>query len=78
MGNEAIESERVDSSVVISVGYDTARRVLKVRFRSGAVYYYLDVPSEIHRALMTAPSIGKFLNEVIKPRFEAVSEREAG
>jgi hypothetical protein len=60
-----MRSTQVDSSVVLLVGYDEARRVLKVRFRNGRTYYYLAVPADAYRELMAAPSLGKYLNEVI-------------
>ena len=66
----------VDSSVILSVGYDQARHVLKVRFRNGRTYYYLAVPGNVYRSLIAAPSMGKYLNEVIKPSYRAVAERE--
>jgi len=69
-------SQRVESTVVISVSYDEPRRRLKVRFRNGKTYYYLDVPPDIHQTLLTAPSIGKYLNTVIKPNYRAVRGRE--
>lgn len=71
-----MQSKRVDSSVLLSVGYDPARRILKVRFRNGLTYYYLDVSPASHRALLSAPSIGKYFNEVIKPTHRAVRERD--
>jgi KTSC domain len=71
-----MRSRSVESSVILSVGYDATRQILKVRFRNGRTYYYLRVPASDHRALLAAPSIGKYLNENIKPRYKAVSERD--
>jgi hypothetical protein len=62
---------RVQSSSVASVGYDGARYVLELEYRNGKVYQYLNVPAAAHRLLLQAPSIGEFVNSVIKPRFEA-------
>ena len=61
----------VDSSSVASVGYDPVTSVLEIEFRNGKVYRYQQVPRAAHRLLMQAPSIGKYVNEVIKPRFTA-------
>ena len=69
-------SKRVDSSVIQSIGYDEQRHLLKVRFHSGRTYYYLDVAPSAHRALLAAPSIGGYFNEVIKPAHRAVRERD--
>jgi hypothetical protein len=71
-----MQSQRVDSSAILTVGYDDAHHVLKVRFRNGRTYYYLAVPPAIHRRLLRSPSMGKYLNEVIKPAYRAVRVRE--
>jgi len=60
----------VDSASVASVGYDAEEFVLEVEFQNGRVYRYLDVPAAAHRLLLQAPSIGDYVNAVIKPRFE--------
>jgi len=44
--------------------------LLELRFQSGAVYRYLDVPEGIHAALMAAESKGRYFNEAIRGRFE--------
>jgi KTSC domain len=67
-----MRSQQVDSSVALTVGYDERRCVLKVRFRNGRAYYYLAVPPAVYRDLLAAPSLGKYLNEVIKPAYRAV------
>ena len=67
-----MRSQRVDSSVALTVGYDDKRCVLKVRYPNGRAYYYLGVPPAVYRDLMAAPSLGKYLNEVIKPAYRAV------
>jgi hypothetical protein len=61
----------VDSSSVRSVGYDPATFELEIEFRNGRVYRYLQVPVAAYRLLLQAPSIGEYVNTVIKPRFEA-------
>jgi hypothetical protein len=73
-----MRSEIVDSSVIMSIGYDAQRRLLKVRFRNGRVYWYLDVPATTYRSLMTAASIGKYFNENVKPNHRAVRARGDG
>jgi hypothetical protein len=61
----------VDSSSVLSVGYDSATFELEIEFHNGRVYRYLQVPIAAYRLLLQAPSIGEYVNTVIKPRFEA-------
>jgi hypothetical protein len=63
----------VESSSVSAVGYDPATFELEVEFRNGRSYRYQRVPVAVYRLLLQAPSIGKFVNEQIKPRFEATA-----
>ena len=67
-----MDRSAVESSSVASVGYDPASRVLEVEFQGGGVYRYLEVPPEIHAELLAADSIGRFVNQRVKPayRFE--------
>lgn len=62
----------IGSSVVRSIGYEAGARTLEVRFTSGEVYQYLDVEPGDVEAFFAAESKGTFLNEHIKPRYEAV------
>ncbi|WP_460832097.1 KTSC domain-containing protein [Nocardioides hungaricus] len=41
------------SKAVAAVGYDPASRTLRVRFRHGGLYDYLDVSPEIYDGLLT-------------------------
>lgn len=59
----------VESSNVESIGYDQRLRVLEVAFHHGGVYQYLRVPPRQYRAFLRAPSKGRFLHAVIKPRY---------
>ena len=56
----------VTSSVIASVGYDEANRILEVEFRSGSIYQYLSVPPDRYVGLMAAESHGEYFNEHIK------------
>ncbi len=55
----------VDSSMVDSVGYDEARRLLQVVFTSGRVYCYEDVPPEVFQGLLKAESKGQYMRTYI-------------
>lgn len=63
----------VASSSVSSVGYDAATFELEVEFRNGSIYRYQQVPMAAYRLLFQAPSIGAYVNHVIKPRFTVKS-----
>jgi hypothetical protein len=55
----------VSSSSVASVGYDPKTETLELEFHSGSVYEYSEVPPEVFRGLMEAPSKGRyFANEI--------------
>ncbi|MGX5691745.1 KTSC domain-containing protein [Dermacoccus abyssi] len=55
----------VESQIIHSVGYDAASMLLEVQFRNGWVYRYDDVPEDVFRGLMSAPSHGKYLKRNI-------------
>ena len=59
----------VSSSVLAAVGYCCWSRSLVVRFHSGEVYGYFNVPGEVAQALFSAESKGTFLNRTILGRF---------
>lgn len=59
----------VTSSNVASIGYDSESMTLEVEFRSGGIYQYFDVPESVYQALMSASSVGQFLNANIKNCF---------
>jgi len=60
----------VDSSAVVSVGYDESQQILELEYIDGDVYQYFDVPKAVHLALLDAPSIGQFVNAEIKGTFQ--------
>lgn len=57
----------VESSSVVSVGYDEAEQVLEVEFAGGGVYQYLEVAPWQYDQLLAADSIGRYVNGYIKP-----------
>lgn len=59
----------VESSSVDAVGFDRERNELTVRFVDGGTYVYAMVPSAVFEALLEADSIGRFVNQRIKPRY---------
>jgi hypothetical protein len=65
----------VDSSAVVSVGYDPKAKALEVEFPSGHVYQYLDVPAAEHRALINADSLGQYFNAEIKDCYSCIQIR---
>ena len=60
----------MDSSSVVSVGYDADDQKLELEYVNGGVYQYFGVPDFVHRRLLTSNSPGAFVNAVVKPNYE--------
>ena len=60
---------RMSSSSIAAAGYDHRRHALRLRYVSGVMYDYLDVPVSVFEELLEAPSKGRFVNWYIKPRY---------
>ena len=58
----------VESSNIISVGYDETTSSLYVNYPSGT-YKYDDVDKSVYESLLTSPSKGRFMNENIKGQY---------
>jgi hypothetical protein len=59
----------VDSSNVEEVGWDR-HQGMYVTFKSGATYLYHGVTRQRAVACAMAPSVGSYINKVIKPEYE--------
>jgi hypothetical protein len=70
--------ERVKSRSIDSIGYDDVSETLDIKFLAGSLYRYYGVPEQTYIDLMTAPSIGRFVNYRIKPyfRFQKIVEEK--
>ncbi|MDT9599248.1 KTSC domain-containing protein [Sphingosinicella rhizophila] len=64
----------VSSSAVERVHYDPATARLDIWYKGGGLYSYFDVPADIYRAMLTAPSLGAFVNREIKPHYRCALE----
>jgi hypothetical protein len=62
-----IARKPVRSSNIKSVGHDPAANELHVEFHSGQVWKYPGVSAAGHKGLVSAPSIGSYFHEHIKP-----------
>ncbi|PJJ72555.1 KTSC domain-containing protein [Diaminobutyricimonas aerilata] len=62
----------LESSVLRAVRYDDATRSLRVRFTSGAMYEYYDVPREVYDALLDPPdgSHGRYFSTHVRDAFD--------
>jgi hypothetical protein len=55
----------VESSMISSVGYDSAKKVLRAVFHSGAVWEYSGVPEEVYEELLASGSKGGYMRDFI-------------
>ena len=60
-----IEMIPVVSSNVESIGYDEGTQILRIKFLTGAIYEYENVPVMEFEQLKNAPSVGSYLNRNI-------------
>lgn len=67
----------VDSTTMLSVGYDSAHQILEIEFTSGAVYQYLEVPATVFDELICAESKGRYFNQEIRDDYTALREPTA-
>ena len=56
----------VSSSNIAAVGYDAENQTVYVRFLNGSTYAYKGVPEHEFENLLTAPSVGSYLNRNYK------------
>jgi KTSC domain len=59
----------VSSTNVAAYRYNPGKRVLQVKFTSGRVYGYKDVPENVVEEFASSDSKGKFLNANIKHNY---------
>jgi XTP/dITP diphosphohydrolase len=71
----------VESSDVVSIGYDPKDRTLEIEFREDRIYQYFEVPQDIYDAFLRANSYGGYFNSYINGyyryrRVEAAGEEK--
>jgi hypothetical protein len=57
----------VNSSDIASIGYEN--ETLHIRFHSGGLYSYSNVPTYLYEGLMSASSHGSYFNANIKGKY---------
>jgi len=60
-----MERTSVDSSNLVSVGYDEDTSTLEVEFNSG-LYQYFEVPAYVYEELMNSDSKGSYMHKNVK------------
>lgn len=61
-----MEMISVSSSDIVAIGYEPSTATLRVKFISGDVYDYFNVPETVYKEFLQAPSHGKFLHAYIR------------
>ena len=62
-----MDRETVNSSMIVSVGFDTNLSILEIEFKSdGAVWQYFDFPESKYHDFRNAGSLGRFFHTNIK------------
>lgn len=64
-----IVTHPVASSLIQSIGYDSASETLQITFKSGGTYRYDNVSAQEWEAFRDAESIGKHFYRSIKGKF---------
>jgi len=64
-----MDRKKVSSSSIRSVGYDERSRMLEIEFSDGRIVQYSGVSAEIHRRLMSAPSMVSYFRDNIEESF---------
>ena len=65
-----IEMKPVKSSNVKAAGYDAKAKELHIQFGNGATYRYSGVPEDVYNDLCLCESIGRFVANNLKGKFE--------
>ena len=66
---DSVHRLSVESSAIVSVGYDAHSRTLEIEYEGGGVYRYVGVPQRAYELLLLADSHGAYVNRRIKPYY---------
>jgi hypothetical protein len=64
-----VERTVVNSSTLVSIGYEPSTLTLELEFTNGSVYQYEGVPSADTAALLNAESKGSHFNAYVRDRY---------
>ncbi|MEQ1880509.1 MAG: KTSC domain-containing protein [Burkholderiales bacterium] len=66
-----MDRKTLNSGSIRSVGFDERNRTLEVEFSDERVVQYTGVSAEIHRRLVSAPSIVSYFRDNVEESFTA-------
>lgn len=64
-----MKRKAVISTSIAEIGYDRATKRMEVKFTTGAVYSYEDVPRHMHTDFVNADSHGSFFYRYIRSNY---------
>ena len=64
-----IDRTPVNSSNIVSVGYDVVTKTLDVEFYTGRLYRYENVPEDTYNRLKSSSSVGSFFQKNVARSF---------
>jgi hypothetical protein len=67
-----IKRQPVHSRALATIGYSKRLHALEVEFVNGTIYRYSNVPPEIYRDLLDAPSKAQFYDANVRGHFPSV------
>ena len=59
----------IESSTMVSVGYDYDTQTLEIEFVNGHLYQYFDVPPAVHEELLGSESAGQYFNRSVRGHY---------
>jgi hypothetical protein len=65
-----MERTKVESTILLSIGYEPDSELLELEFLSGAIYGYLDVPPYAYMALMESNSKDAYFEKFIHDKYD--------
>jgi len=65
-----MKREKVKSSNIASIGYESLKSLLEIEFTTGSVYQYFNVPQRAWDNIMKAKSKGYYFAQYIKHNFK--------
>jgi len=62
----------VNSTNILSVGYDEGGQILEIEFNTKRVYRYSNVPPHVYAGLMKSSSHGKYFLQYIANNYSSI------
>lgn len=60
-----MEMTEVESSNIVSIGYDSKKRIMNIEFHGGRLYSYFHVSNRVYQGMIKSNSKGKYFHKMI-------------